>query len=259
MPVKKIMIPDRWEEIIQLVEEQGSATVEQIAQGLDISPATVRRDLARIHQRGLIKRTRGGAEPSSRTRIKPTLAESRKTNPVEKELIGRVAAELIEPGDIVMIDGGFTTYQVALNIAAKDVTVVTNSLDVTQALAGREDIRLIVIGGELSAESGSTVGPAAEHQILPLVADKAILGTDAISPEDGISSPNSQIAGAKKAMIQCSRELIVVADYSKLGRSALYRVASADSITTLVTDDRADQGILDVFRASGVEVIVASA
>jgi len=252
------MIPDRWELTIQLIEEHGSATVEQIAAAIGVSPATVRRDLARIHQRGLIKRTRGGAEPSLQNRARPSLAESRKINPGEKELIGRIAAELIKSGDIVMIDGGFTTYQVAMNITAKDVTVITNSLDVVQVLAGRDCIRLIIIGGELSVESGTTTGQEAVHQILPMVADKAILGADAVSIEEGITAPFALTAQAKKAMIQCSRDLIVAADYSKLGRSALYRVASAESITSLVTDDKADKNILDAFRAAGTEVILAS-
>jgi len=252
------MVPDRWEQIIQLVEEHGGVTVEQIAQAIEISPATVRRDLARIYQRGLIKRTRGGAEPSQQAPTKTTLAESRKINPTEKELIGRVVAELIEPGDILMIDGGFTTYQVAKNIAANDVTVITNSLDVAHVLAGRENIRLVVIGGELSVESGTTVGHSTEQQILPLSADKAILGADAISPEDGITTQSSLTAQTKNAMIRCSRELIIVADYSKLGRSALYRVSSIENITTLVTDDKADEAIRDAFRNAGVEVLVAS-
>jgi DeoR family fructose operon transcriptional repressor len=191
-------------------------------------------------------------------RVGPTLAESRKLNPADKEIIGRVAAELVEPDDILMIDGGFTTYQVARQITAANISVVTNSFDVAQALVGREGVTLVILGGELSVSTGTTIGPTTEQQILQLGADKAILGADAISPDEGLSSPIALTSQTKKAMISRSREVIIVADHTKLGKVALYGVAPVESITTLVTDIGADQSMLDEFRAAGIEVIVAS-
>jgi len=255
--MRRVVIPERWERIISLVDHQGNVTVEQIAHEIDISPATVRRDLDRIEKRGLIRRTRGGAMPSPRTRIGATLAESRRINPTEKELIGRVAAELVESGDILMIDGGFTTYQVARHLQATDITVVTNSIDVLHVLVGREGITLVLLGGDINLRSGTTVGPFTEYQIQQFNADKVILGADAVSPEEGISVPLSQTAQTKKAMIEHSRELILVADYSKIGKSTLYKVAPAENISTMVTDDKADKEVLDTFRSLGVEVVVA--
>lgn len=255
--MRRVVIPERWERIIALVDHQGNVTVEQVAQEIGISPATVRRDLDRIEKRGLIQRTRGGAMPSPRARIGATLAESRRINPTEKELIGRATAELVEPGDILMIDGGFTTYQVARHLQATDITVVTNSIDVLQVLVGREGVTLVLLGGDLNIRSGTTVGTITEHQIRQFNADKVILGTDAVSPEEGISVPLSQTAQTKRAMIEQSREVILAADFSKIGRSTLYRVAPAEAISTLVTDERADKGLLDAFRAVGVEVVVA--
>ncbi len=257
--MKRIIIPERWEKIIEMVDEKGGVSVEEIAQELSVSLPTVRRDLARIQQRGLIERRRGGASPAIKSRIAPTIAESRKVNPIEKELIGGVAAELVENGDAVMIDGGFTTYQVARHINAANVKVVTNSFDVAQAVVGRRDISLVILGGEMLNDSGTTVGPAAEMQIRELSADKAFLGINAISPEDGLGTDRALTAQTKKAMIERSREVIVVADHSKLGRSALYKVAPLDVVSTLITDDQADPTILEAFRAAGVEVIVASA
>ncbi len=256
--MRRVIIPERWEKIIDLVEEHDGASVEEIARALDISAPTVRRDLARIQQRGLIDRTRGGAAPSSGSRLGLTLAESRRVNPAEKELIGRVAAELIENGDCVMIDGGFTTYQLARHIQASDVKIITNSFDVAQAVAGRKDLALVLLGGELLPVSGTTVGPATEKQVLELSANRAFLGANAISLEEGLSADRQLTAQTKKAMISNSRELVVVADHSKLGRSAIYRVAAIEAVSTLVTDDKADESILDEFRSAGVEVIVAS-
>ncbi|HIJ64834.1 MAG TPA: DeoR/GlpR transcriptional regulator [Candidatus Hydrogenedentes bacterium] len=252
------IIPDRWEKIIELVEGRDGASVDEIAAALSISATSVRRDLARIDQRGLLKRTWGGAAPTRRAWPGPTLAESRKINPVEKERIGRVAADLVNPGDTVMFDGGFTTFQVARHITAADISVVTNSFDVAQAVFGRDDVTLEFIGGALTAASGTTIGPRTAQQIRQLNADKAILGADAISIAEGLSTPNPLIAQTKRAMIEHSRELIVVADYSKLGRFALHRVAPVDAISVLVTDDKADTEILDSLRAAGIDVVVAS-
>ncbi|MDO8587305.1 MAG: DeoR/GlpR family DNA-binding transcription regulator [Armatimonadota bacterium] len=252
------ILPERWERIIELVENQGRASVEEIAQTLGVSRPTVRRDLTSIQRRGLIRRLRGGAERSEVARPAITLADSRRVNPVEKELIGRVAAGLVRPGDCVMLDGGFTTYQVARHLPVGDLTVVTNSLDVAQAIATRKDVSLVVLGGLLLVESGATSGPTTESQIAELAADKAILGANAFSPEDGLFADMQLVAEVKKAMIRSCSEIIVVADASKLGKSALYRAAPLDAIGTLVTDDRADEAALEEIRQAGVKVVVAS-
>lgn len=256
--MKKRLLPDRWEQIINLVERQGSATVEQIASALGVSPATVRRDLTQIEERGLIKRTRGGAEPSPQVRFDRTLAESRGEYPELKEFIGAAAAELVEPGDTLMIDGGFTTYQVARHLVGKDLTVVTNSFDVTQALVDSESVSLVLIGGELNITSGTTVGPLTESQIAQLRADKAILGANGLTAEAGLTSPNPFTAQTKRAMIAASREVIIVADHTKLGRIALYAVAPIGAICTLVTDDKANPELIDAIRSAGVEVVIVS-
>ena len=255
--MKRAMLPERWERIIELVEEQGRASVEEIAQTLGVSLPTVRRDLVHIQQRGMIRRLRGAAEPCEIARSVITLADSRRMNPVEKELIGRAAAALIAPSDCVMLDGGFTTYQVARYLSAHDLTVVTNSLDVAQAVAGRKDISLVVLGGLLMVESGATVGATTERQVMELAADKAILGANAFLPDDGLFADMQLAAEVKKAMIRSCREVIVVADASKLCKSALYRAASLEEVGTLVTDDRADEAVLEAIRRAGVKVIVA--
>jgi DeoR family transcriptional regulator, fructose operon transcriptional repressor len=257
--MERVLIPERWEKIVELVEESDGASVERISQLLGISPATVRRDLARIEQRGLVERTRGGAAPSRERRPGVTFAESRKANRAEKELIGRAAARLVRPGDVVMIDGGFTTFQVACHLEAADVRVITNSLDVAQAVAGQKGLRLVILGGELLPASGTTVGGAMESQVRGLNADKAFIGANALSLEAGLSSDDQRTAQTKRAMIERAAEVIVVADHTKLGALELYQVAPLSGIGTLVTDDKADEGILAGFREAGIEVIIASA
>lgn len=252
------ILPDRWEQIIRLIESQGGATVEQIGQALGISDATVRRDLARIEQRGLITRTRGGASPLQHVPVGPTISESRHINPELKEMIGRAAARLIHEDDTVILDGGFTTCQVARHLTASGVSVVTNSIDVIQALLPRSDTKIILIGGEVSRSSGTAVGPQADLQLAQLQAGKAILGADALSLEAGLCSPDPQTAQTKRAMAGCARELIVVADHTKLGKYATYKATPLESIDTLVTDDQADPEMIEALKRAGIEIIIAS-
>ncbi|MCX8052883.1 MAG: DeoR/GlpR family DNA-binding transcription regulator [Armatimonadetes bacterium] len=253
-----VIIPERWERIVDLVESMGQASVDDIARALDVSAPTVRRDLARLQQRGLISRFHGGARPSARALPGFTITQSRRVNPKEKEAIGRAAAALVQLGSCVVIDGGFTAYQVARHIEVPDVKVITNSLDVAQVLATRRDVTLVMLGGEVLVESGTTVGPTAVAQLAELVADVAFLGANAISIEEGLCADMQLTAETKKAMIRTVREVVVVADHSKLGRSALHRVAPTQALNVLVTDDKADPSVLDSFRAAGVRVIVAN-
>lgn len=251
------LIPDRWQRILSLVEQDKSATIERIAGALGKSTATVRRDLARLAQRGLLKRVRGGAVSAPQPYLGRTLAESRASNPQVKEQIGRAAAALLSPGDCLMLDGGFTAYQVAKHLPPGPFSVVTNSFDVAQVLVDRTDVSLVLIGGTLNVRTGTTVGGLAEQQILQHSADKAVLGTDAVSLQEGVTSPNPDTARTKKAIVARSRILIVVADHTKLGRLEVHHVAPAQAITTLVTDAKADKSLVAAFRAAGVDVVLA--
>lgn len=241
-----------------MIHAQGGATVDQIGQALGISEATVRRDLARIAERGLIVRIRGGASPLQHISVTPPIAESRNINPREKALIGREAARLVNDGDTIILDAGFTTTQTAMHIEAKDVTVITNSFDVLQSLLPKTDTKIIVIGGLFSRYSGSTRYELAELQLAQLQAGKAILGVDAVSIEVGLCARDNATASIKQKMISAAQSVILVADHTKLGKYATYKVAPLEAIDTLVTDDKADPEILDALKAAGVEVIIAS-
>lgn len=252
------MIPERWEQIIQMIEKQGGATVEEIGRALGISDATVRRDLVRIEGRGLITRTRGGASPLQHIRVGTTIAESRHINPEIKERIGLTAARLISDGDTVIFDGGFTTCQVARHLTASNVSVVTNSIDVVEALLHKTGVRIILIGGEVSRTSGTAVGPQTEMQLAQIQATKAILGADALSLEAGLCSPDPQTAQTKRTMTGCARELIVVADHTKLGKYATYKATPMEEINTLVTDSEAPAELIEAFKQAGIRVIISS-
>jgi len=251
------LMPDRWQAVLDLVNRDGAATIDEIGRQLGVSPATVRRDLNRIQARGLITRRRGGASAVEQVREGAALAESRRLHPERKERIGRTAAALVRPGETIFLDGGYTTYQVARHLEASDVNVITNSADVVRILATRNGIRLIVIGGEFNRRSGSSVGPGTVRQIESFCADRAILGVDCLSPDNGLTAAGAEFGEVKRAMLERSRELVIVADHSKLNRFSLYRWGAVEDIDLLVTDAEGDPAALDDLRASGVQVTLA--
>ncbi|MBI2842522.1 MAG: DeoR/GlpR transcriptional regulator [Armatimonadetes bacterium] len=255
--METLFVPERWDRIADLLNTQGRATVEELADLLSVSTATIRRDLRHMQRRGIITRTRGGAVKSQQVGLDRSIDESRALYVAEKEKIGSLAASLIEPGDTVIIDGGSTTFQVARNITVSGVTVVTNALDIVSALMPKHDIEVVVIGGMLRRYGGTTIGPTTERELSHLMADKAIIGINAISVSHGLSTPNPLVAEVKQVMIKQSREVIVVVDHTKFGEVALYEVAPIDAVDKIVTDSGISEDQVRHFLEAGVEVMIA--
>ena len=252
-----MLLTERWNRILDAMDARGETSVEELAQLLGRSPATIRRDLNQLDQKGLLRRTHGGAAPVRRVAVGRTIAESRKSHPREKEAIGLAAAALVEPGETLFIDGGYTTYQAARHLEGKRLTVVTNSIDVAQALTPLEDVKVILLGGEVNRAAGASFGAEAVNRVSQMIADRAILGADAFSAEEGLSTPILNVSELKGAMVKRARHVMVLADHSKLGRFAVYQAAPIDEIHTLVTDAEADAAALDAIHKSGVQVVVA--
>ena len=253
-----MLLSDRWEQILELLARSNEeVSVETLTAEMRVSAATIRRDLTRMTERGLIERTHGGARCLRRIWSGPSLAESRHIHPKHKTAIGRRAASLIHPGDTLFIDGGFTTYQVACHLSARPLTVATNALDVANILYGMENISIILLGGELDTSVGATQGAMTEGAIRELHVDKAILGADAVSAAGGLATPLSGVSQLKRCMMEQAQQVIVVADHSKIGATALYGAFPAASIQGLVTYDEADTAALAALRAADVEIIIA--
>lgn len=252
-----MIIPKRWNRILEVVDAQGETSVEDLAGLMRKSPATIRRDLNRLAEEGLVQRTHGGVRPVRRIFVGRTLAESRCSHPREKEAIGRAAAQLVQPGEALFIDGGYTTFQVARHLGGKALTVATNSLDVAQALAPHDEVTIILLGGEVNRAAGAAFGVDAVRRVEELIVDRAILGADALSAEEGLSTPLSAVSELKAAMVCRARRVTIVADHSKLGRYALYRAAPVEAVSTIVTDSQADPALLKTFRQRGIEIVVA--
>lgn len=215
------------------------ADAQKLKDVLDVSIATIRRDLNELEARGLLKRMHGGAAIINQTTRDYSTPVREGTNIEEKARIGAAAAELVVEGDAVMIDSGTTTLQAAKHLAARQsLTFVTNGTDILTELAasGARDIHFI--GGQYIELNRSLGGPMAVEAVRRFSVDKAILSVTAVDLDRGlIATATPQISSVQQAMIEIARTVIVVADHSKFQRSALSLIAPLQKIDHIVTNE----------------------
>jgi len=262
---KNKMYPDeRLEKIMQILKKQNSAEVIKLAQIFGVTGATIRADLKALEKRNLIKRTYGGAilkdflNEKVHNEVEPEYKKRVLENMDVKELIGKVAGSMINDGDSIMLDDGSTTLQVAKYLAHdKQVTIITNGLNICIELAEHPNANVIATGGTLRKNDLSYHGKVAEDVTSRYNADKAILGASGICMINGITAPNDAKAELKKIMIQNCRELIVIADHTKLNKISLVPVCSIKAMTTLITDSQADPEFIKKLESNNIKVVIA--
>ncbi|MFN8514482.1 MAG: DeoR/GlpR family DNA-binding transcription regulator [Chloroflexia bacterium] len=242
----------------QLVEEllrQGGASVADLSARLRVSEATIRRDLDTLERAGRLRRAHGGAlAPAGGG--EQSVREREALFGEEKRRIGAAAAALIVDGDTIAMTGGTTTLQVARSIPqGSNCTVVTNAVDIVLELARRPGLTVIATGGRLRPNTLELVGPLAEQTLGQLFVDKAFIGVNGLTLEAGLTTHDETEAVISRIMIRAAREVIVVADRSKLSRVALARMGDLAQVRTLITDKGADQDILAALERAGIDVV----
>jgi DeoR family transcriptional regulator, aga operon transcriptional repressor len=178
----------------------------------------------------------------------------------EKVRIGRAAADRIQPNEVVILDSGTTTVEIARQLKTRglqSVTVITNALNIASELMDAIGISVIVVGGILRPVSGSFVGPQAEAMLKELHADRLFLAVDGFDLEIGASTPDILEAQLNNLMMHVSKEINVVADFSKLGRRSISRIGSLDRVHRLITDSRAADDFTAALRKRDIQVTVA--
>jgi len=247
--------------IQDLVRQHQTVRVDDLAEKLDVSANTIRRDLTMLEKQGVLKRTQGGAvvddvSPLSATRQSFDLRSGKYLT--EKELIGRCAAQLVQPGSTIILDSGTTTQQLAYNlIPFERLTIATNSLEAAYRLIPYQHLTVILSGGILQNSSRSLIGLPAEQFFAQIHADQLFLAACGISLERGLTNGNLHETPIKQKMIEVAKEVIVVADSGKLGRVALSAFASLDQIHKVITDVAAPPEMIAQLTRRGIEVIVA--
>ena len=247
----------RREQILRLLQtvESGSLSVEEIADRFGVSFATVRRDLSRLHQDRHITRTYGGVALTVPTELSIHQRHLEFTR--EKDAIGRLAAELVEDGAVVIVDAGTTTEFVARYLDAADVTVFTNGIGAINILMRKDGVSVVVLGGRLRPVNETISGAEAENMLRAVVADFAFIGADAVHPEYGVASRTLEQSRLKTMMMARARQTVVVADHRKLGTDQFSYWSVLPAQWRFVTDDDADPAALDELRDTGAQIDVA--
>lgn len=241
--------------IVNYVRQHRLATVATLALEFGVHEATIRRDLMEIEQEGLLKRTHGGVIAEHWTHDEPSFSERSTAQLEQKMRIGMKAASLVEDGEHIIIDSGTTTLHIAKNLVnRKNITVVTNDINVAAELRDASGIKVILTGGELYPSSYMLNGMFTNHVLSSLHVEKAFIGIPAIHPHHGLMHPEANLVPAKQGMIKAAREIIVVADDSKIGKLSLHSVAPNSSIHTLITGVEATEERVKPFQDSGMTV-----
>lgn len=248
---------ERRHEIVMMTEKLGSVSVKALAEQFEISTVTIRHDLNELNKLGLIVRSRGGAVASNRLTKELSIKEKHKKNHKIKKLIGLAVAELIQDGDSIILDSGTTTEEVAQSLSnKKDITVLTNGLNIANELAGNEYCDVIISGGHLRRKSMSFYGAQAEEKLKYYNFNKVILGVDGIDIERGISTHYEPEANFNRAMCNAGEQVIVATDSTKFGRRSLHTILSLNDIDVLVTDKGIPQDVVSELEALNVMLII---
>jgi DeoR family fructose operon transcriptional repressor len=244
------MLPpgERQSAILQYLTETGVASVAALAQEFHVSEMTIRRDLAELEGQRALQRTYGGATVYDPAIFEVSLQAKTTQFVEEKRRIAKAAAELVNDGDIVILDAGSTTMLVAKYLKTKHLTVITNALNIAADLSDCPNIELYIAGGHLRQGVLAIVGPETAAFFENIRADKLFMGVDGIDVQGGAMVPDLTEAHTKRAMAKSAKDLIVVADHSKIGRSTLSTIVPLSKVTLVLTGHEVEARILDELR-----------
>ncbi len=251
---------DRMVALLVLLTEQGQLPLSYLAETLDASAATIRRDVALLAAQGLLERTHGGARPVKGNRELPVrLRDGR--NQESKRRIARTVASLIPHGKhAIGLTGGTTTAEVLRALRNRDdLTIITNSLSIGLEAAEMGQARVLIAGGVLRSSSLELVGSLAESTMKLVNVGTAVIGADGVSATGGLTTHDEIEARTNYAMIERAQRVIVAVDSSKLGNRTLAKMADVTDFHVLVTDSEAPEDELDAFRDADIEVHVVEA
>jgi DeoR family transcriptional regulator of aga operon len=246
----------RRNKIIDKLETDNQVLVNELSKEFNVSEVTIRNDLAYLEEKGIMHRTHGGGIKQRKVALEYGLTEKQKQNLPQKKRIGAKAIELIQENDTIILDSGSTTMEIAKNLSIfKNLTVITNALNIISQLKDYPNIHLIVPGGILKPQSLALYGTPAEDAFKNYYCDKFFIGADAVDLTHGLSTPTIEEAHLNKTMIQISKEVILVADSSKFNKRNFVFIAPVNILHTIITDTGLPQEIKSSFESIGIKVI----
>lgn len=248
---------ERRERLLDLVAD-GVTQVTDLAEALDVTVSTIRRDLARLVSEGRVVRNYGGVAADLHRVAEPSLSERARQRRGAKQAIGRLAATLVEDNQTLLLDAGTTVARLAACLPGKTgLTVITTGLSSAEVLEPAHDIELYLLGGRLRRISHGLVGPLAEAALRRISADTVFLGADGLHPRRGICEATLEQTHLKELMAASADRTVVLADATKLGAAPFDAWAPLEGGWVLVTDSAASPDVISRFQKAGVEVMVA--
>lgn len=246
---------ERRRAILDLLKRDGRVLVSDLARQFETSQVTIRKDLEILHGHGMAHRTHGGALPAAEGALEdPTLREKEKLHRKEKLHIAEAAAQLVNEGQVIILDSGTTTTAIARALRNfRNLTIVTNAVNIAAELAGTT-VEVILTGGTLRKNSFSLVGPVAEETLRRLNADVLFLGVDGFDVNYGLSTPNLLEAKVNRVMVEAAKRTIAVCDSSKFGRRSLSLIVPPSALQGVITDRAIDKATLRSLKKAGIEV-----
>ena len=250
--------PERQKQILSLLSQQGRLSVAEIVTQFSISEATARRDLETLASQGKAQRVHGGVIAVEQAPPELPILERENEQADEKARIGRVAANLVGDHQTVFLGSGTTVLEIARNLRDhKDLTVITNSLPVLNILAGLREITVVSLGGMLRESELSFIGHITEQALVEVRAEKVFMGTRGVSLEHGLTNDYLQETLTDRAILKSGREMIVVADHTKVNRVATVLLAPLSQMHTFVTDSKADKKFVQALKRQSIQVVLA--
>jgi len=250
------MFPEeRRKKILDILNNHGRCRVAHLSKQLSVSEVTIRMDLDVLEKQGLLRRTHGGAILNPKIGFERAYQFEEASFQEEKRRIGWRAAELVSDGDTVILDVGTTVMEVARHLTRyKNITVVTNALNIAAFLENYPDISVIVTGGHLRPTRHSLVNPYADLILKKIYADVAFIGANGIEVEYGVTNVNIPEAEMKIGFIKASRRRILVADSSKIGNVARVKVGDLEDFHLFITDKQAETKQVRLIEEAGLPV-----
>lgn len=249
-----MLLDKRRKIVLQLVEKEGIASLAELVEQLQASESTIRRDLEVLERIGQIRRTRGGAAYVGES-ISGLDERFAKALP-QKQSVGQAAAALVQPGEAILLDGGTTTYEVAKQLIGKALQVVTNSIPVANLFASQPQIELTLLGGYVYPKTGVALGPVTVQALEHVHVRRLFMSVGGITGR-GLFNSNALLVETERRMIAAAEEVVVVADSSKFGRSALAHLCGLESIHRVVVDEGISAEWKKTLVDAGIAVTIA--
>ncbi len=250
-------LSERHQKILELLQLNGTVSVNELSKLLDVSSVTIRKDLGMLEEKKLLYRSHGGA-----IQIDPYIAnrhvlEKAKHFPEEKKRIGMKAVELLQANDAIMIASGTTVLAFAQCIPVEaNLTVITSAMNVAMALLNCQQVEVIQLGGIVRHTSTSVIGDYAERMLGNFSCSKLFLGVDGIDLKYGLTTTNSMEASVNRVMIEAAQKTIVLSDSSKFGRRGFGKICNLDVVDQIITDSGLAPKVVEDLEDMGIKVTI---